>query len=159
MRTVLHVVLALCLFATAMTGRAPLIQYSVATAPLNSGVKSVLPAAGTQVGVAHPIVVTFNGPINPANRIAAERGIAVTTMPATTGHYEWLASNQVQWVPDQYWPAHSTIAMSVNGRFAEFKTGPAVVGVADISDHTFTVTIDGMGAGSPIPLPDRKSVV
>ena len=29
MRTVLHVVLALCLFATAMTGRAPLIQYAV----------------------------------------------------------------------------------------------------------------------------------
>ena len=144
MRTVLHVVLALCLFATAMTGRAPLIQYSVATSPLNSGVKSILPAEGAQVGVAHPVVVTFNGPINPANRAGAERSVAVTSMPAMTGHYEWLASNVVQWVPDHYWPAHSTIALSVGGRFAEFKTGPAVVGVADISDHTFTVTIDGV---------------
>ena len=153
MRTVLHVGLALCLFATAMTGRAPLIQYSVATSPLNSGVKSIPPAEGAQVGVAHPVVVTFNGPINPANRAGAERSVAVTSMPAMTGHYEWLASNVVQWVPDHYWPAHSTIALSVGGRFAEFKTGPAVVGVADISDHTFTVTIDGMGAGSPIPLP------
>ena len=30
-----------------------------------------------------------------------------------TGHYEWLASNVVQWVPDHYWPAHSTIKLTV----------------------------------------------
>jgi hypothetical protein len=35
------------------------------------------------------------------------------------------------------------VALSVGGLSTDFKTGPAVVGVADISDHTFTVSIDG----------------
>ena len=34
-----------------------------------------------------------------------------------------------------------------------FATGPKVVGVASISDHTFTVTIDGVEAGPPTSLP------
>jgi len=153
MRTVLHVVLAVFVLAALAIGRPPRVEYSVATAPLKSGVKSILPAQGAQVGVAHPIVVTFNGPVAAAGRGAAERSIPIVSTPAMTGHYEWLESSVVQWVPDHYWPAHSTVMLSVGGRPAEFKTGPAVVGVADISDHTFTVTVDGMGAGSPIPLP------
>jgi lipoprotein-anchoring transpeptidase ErfK/SrfK len=32
-------------------------------------------------------------------------------------------------------------------------TGPEVVGVANISDHTFTVSIDGIDAGPPSQLP------
>lgn len=153
MRTVLHVVLAVFVFAALVIGKPPVVEYSVATAPLKSGVKSILPAQRSQVGVAHPIVVTFNSPVASANRAAAERSIPIVSTPAMTGHYEWLESNVVQWVPDHYWPAHSTVMLSVGGRLAEFKTGPAVVGVADISDHTFTVTIDGVGEGSPIPLP------
>jgi len=59
----------------------------------------------------------------------------------------------VQWVPDRYWPAHSTVALSVGGMSTDFKTGPAVLGVADISDHTFTVSIDGVGVGRTPPRP------
>ena len=56
-------------------------------------------------------------------------------------------------VPDDFWPAHSTIALSVGGRPTTFATGPKVVGVASIADHTFTVTIDGVEAGPPSSLP------
>jgi lipoprotein-anchoring transpeptidase ErfK/SrfK len=35
----------------------------------------------------------------------------------------------------------------------EFATGPAVIGVANISEHTFTVGIDGVEAGPPSTLP------
>lgn len=123
------------------------------TAAISSGgyldIASVLPSRDAVVGIAHPVVVTFGGPV--ADRRAAERAIAVTSAPAMTGKFEWVDSNVVQWVPDRFWPAHSTVALSVGGMRTDFKTGPAVVGVADISNHTFTVSIDGVGADTPPP--------
>jgi lipoprotein-anchoring transpeptidase ErfK/SrfK len=83
----------------------------------------------------------------------AERAIEVKSAPAMTGKFEWLDNDVVQWVPDRYWPAHSTVALSVGGLSTSFQTGPAVVGVASISDHTFTVSIDGVEAGPPSALP------
>lgn len=108
-------------------------------------VASVLPTRGQVVGVAHPVVVTFSAPItNPANRHAAERAVEVKSTPAMTGKFEWLDNDVVQWVPDRFWPAHSTVELSVGSLSSDFKTGPAVVGVASISQHTFTVSIDGV---------------
>jgi lipoprotein-anchoring transpeptidase ErfK/SrfK len=105
-------------------------------------IASVLPTRGEVVGVAHPVVVTFSAPT--ANRQAAERAIEVQSEPAMTGKFEWLDNGVVQWVPDRFWPAHSMVALSVGGLSTDFKTGPAVLGVADISDHTFTVSVDGV---------------
>jgi len=120
-------------------------------------IASVLPTRGEVVGIAHPVVVTFRAPVaGPAARHAAERAVDVMSSPARTGRFEWLDSNVVQWVPSRYWPAHSTVALSVGGRHGlslDFQTGPAVVGVANISDHTFTVSIDGAEADPPPPLP------
>ncbi len=114
-------------------------------------IASVSPTPGDVVGVAHPVVVTFGAPVTDRN--AAERALNITSKPTMTGTYDWLASDAVQWVPDGFWPAHSTVALSVGGRPTTFKTGRAVVGVASIADHTFTVTIDGVEAGPPTPLP------
>ena len=114
-------------------------------------IASVLPSRGEVVGVAHPVVVTFGAPVT--NRDAAERAIEVRTTPAMTGTIEWLDDTVAQWVPDHFWPAHSTVALSVGRWSANFATGPAVIGVASISDHTFTVTIDGVPAGPTPPLP------
>lgn len=114
-------------------------------------IASVLPAQGDVVGVAHPVVVTFNSPIS--DRLAAERIIDVTSTPAMTGKFEWLDDTVVQWVPDKFWPAHSTVALSVGRLKAEFVTGAEIVGVANLSEHTFTVSIDGVPAGPPIALP------
>lgn len=149
MRAIVHCVVAM----VAMTVAAGTVDVSTTAAdlPLRSDIESILPASGAVVGVAHPVVVTFGGPI--ADRTATERAIRVRSTPAMTGNFEWLDSNVVQWVPDRFWPAHSTVRLSVGGISTAFETGPAVVGVADISDHTFTVTIDGLGAGSPIGLP------
>jgi lipoprotein-anchoring transpeptidase ErfK/SrfK len=77
-------------------------------------IASVLPTRDQVVGVAHPVVVTFGAPV--ANRRAAERVIAVTSAPAMTGKFEWLANDVVQWVPDRIWPAHSAVALSVGDR-------------------------------------------
>ncbi|HEU0190548.1 MAG TPA: L,D-transpeptidase [Mycobacterium sp.] len=126
---------------------------TAASQPQNTAVESVAPAPHTVVGVAHPIVLTFRAPV--ANRQAAERIFAIRTTPRMTGSYEWLDDHVVQWVPDRYWPVHSTIALSVGKRVSEFQTGPAVVGVANISARTFTVTIDGEGIG-PLPAPHHR---
>jgi lipoprotein-anchoring transpeptidase ErfK/SrfK len=114
-------------------------------------IDSVLPTRDGVVGVAHPVIVTFNAAV--ADKHAAERAIDITSTPAMTGKFDWLDNNVVQWVPDRYWPAHSTVALSVGGLKTEFATGPAVIGVANISDHTFTVSIDGVDAGPPSELP------
>lgn len=114
-------------------------------------VTAVLPSGGQVVGIAHPVVVTFGAPV--ANRRAAERALQVTSTPPMTGTYEWTDANVVQWIPDRFWPAHSAVAFSAGGLAADFKTGPAVIGVADISYHTFTVSIDGVEAGTSPRLP------
>jgi lipoprotein-anchoring transpeptidase ErfK/SrfK len=151
MRAISHAVVAVVVVAaTAVPGGTNDVDTTAASLPLNAGVESIAPAAGDVVGVASPVVVTFGKPI--PNRLAAERALAIRSIPAMTGKYEWLESDVVQWVPDQFWPSHSTVMLSVGGRRAEFKTGAAFVGVADISEHTFTVTIDGIGM-DPIGLP------
>ena len=119
--------------------------------PIGASVVAISPSPHEVVGVAHPVVVTFGGPV--ADRGAAERAIAVTSTPAMTGRFEWLESTVVQWVPDDFWPAHSTVMLSVGGRATQITTGPKVVGVASIADHTFTVSIDGAPAGPPTSLP------
>jgi lipoprotein-anchoring transpeptidase ErfK/SrfK len=122
----------------------------------NPAIVSVLPTRGEVVGVAHPVVVTFSAPV--ADKRAAQRAIDIESAPAMTGKFEWLDNHVVHWVPDRFWPAHSTVALSVGGLSTEFVTGPAVIGVASISDHTFTVSIDGVDAGplSELPSPHHR---
>ena len=48
----------------------------------------------------------------------------------------------MQWIPDQFWPAHAPISVTAGGFKTDFESGSAVVGTADIDAHTFTVTID-----------------
>jgi lipoprotein-anchoring transpeptidase ErfK/SrfK len=150
MRAVVQCVLA-AIVLTAGVVAAPAGPSMAANQSYRLAIVSVLPTRGEVVGVAHPVVVTFNADVS--NRRAAERAVAVTSTPAMTGKFEWLDNNVVQWVPDRFWPAHSTVALSVGGLSTNLQTGPAVVGVANISEHTFTVSIDGVDAGPPPPLP------
>ncbi|GBG38155.1 L,D-transpeptidase [Mycobacterium montefiorense] len=127
------------------------VNLTTATRSYAFPIASMLPARGQTVGVAHPVVVTFRTPVS--NRQAAEQALKITSTPAMTGKYQWLDNKVVQWVPDQYWPAHSTIALTVEGQPTEIKTGPRVIGIASISEHTFTVTIDGVDSAPPSSLP------
>lgn len=97
--------------------------------------------SGVTVGVAHPVTVTFAGRI--ADRTAAENSIDITSPEMPAGNFTWLKDNVLQWNPSEFWPARSTIALSVGGAKTNFQTGGATVGVADISAHTFTVSMDG----------------
>ncbi|CDO05277.1 L,D-transpeptidase [Mycolicibacterium cosmeticum] len=113
-----------------------------------TAVVSVSPKAGEVVGVAYPVTVGFAGPVS--DRAAAEHdfefsvsGHRVADAKAPGGTFVWLDDSTVRFTPSGYWPAHSTIALSVGGFKTTFETGSQVVGVADIDAHTFTVSIDG----------------
>ncbi len=151
MRAVVRCLLAAIVFAASVAPGPGGVSLVAANQSYGYALASVLPAPGALVGVAHPVVVTFSAPV--ANRHVAERAIEVKSVPGMTGKFEWLGNHVVQWVPDRFWPAHSAVAFSVGGLSTDFKTGPAVVGVADISDHTFTLSIDGVEAGPPPALP------
>ncbi|OBH10945.1 L,D-transpeptidase [Mycobacterium sp. E1747] len=153
MRAVVRCVLAVGGIAVSVVAGPAGTSMAVASQPHEFAIASVLPARDATVGVAHPVVVTFNAPV--ANRHAAERALGVTSTPAMTGRFEWLDNKVVQWVPDHYWPAHSTVALAVDGRDTEFKTGPKVIGVANITDHTFKVSVDGVDVAPP-PTPHHR---
>jgi lipoprotein-anchoring transpeptidase ErfK/SrfK len=116
---------------------------TAAIAPPNqaAGVASIQPANGAVVGVAHPVIVTFTGPVT--NRAAAERAIKITAPNHVAGRFDWVDTNTVQWKPDGYWPAHSHVGVEVHALSTGFDTGDQVVGVASISAHTFTVSQNG----------------
>ena len=164
MRTVIRLLLVVVgLAASVVAGPAGVGTAAANQANRLSGftIASVAPRPGEIVGVAHPLVVTFADRVS--DRAAAERALDISSsVPLTgklvTGKFEWIDNRTVQWVADEFWPAHSTVALSVGGRPTNIKTGPAVIGVANISDHTFTVTIDGVGAGpsSAVPAPHHR---
>ena len=110
-------------------------------------VASVSPGPGQTVGVAHPVTVTFTEAVD--DRTAAEGSIVIapagTSAPAP-GSFTWLDDDVVEWTPAEFFPAHSPISVSVGGFQTSFETGSTVVGVADLSDYTFTVSIDGVTA-------------
>lgn len=108
-------------------------------------VASVSPIKGQTVGVAHPVTVTFTGPVS--DRAATERTITVTPAGSTdraSGSFTWLDDHIVEWTPAELFPAYTPINVSVGVFATSFNTGASVVSVADISAYTFTVSIDGV---------------
>jgi lipoprotein-anchoring transpeptidase ErfK/SrfK len=151
MRGVVRCVLAAVVVAASVTAGPTGRSDAAAVQSYQDSISSVLPTQDQVVGVAHPVVVTFRAPV--ADRRAAERALAISSKPAMTGKYEWVDDDVVHWVPDRFWPAHTTVALSVGNETSALQTGPAVVGTASISNHTFTVTIDGVDAGPRTSLP------
>lgn len=126
----------------AMAASAPSSLAAVAPSMSSPAVASVQPVNGQRVGVAHPIIVTFTKPVR--DRGAAERSVFVTASVPMTGRFQWRGDTVLQWLPDRFWPAHSQISLMAGGVKRNFETGANVLGVASISAHTFTVSIDGV---------------
>jgi lipoprotein-anchoring transpeptidase ErfK/SrfK len=121
------------------------VAQSVATSSAGvtspTDVVSIQPSSGQTVGVAMPVTVTFAQSI--LDRDAAERTITFTSPSTPPGSFTWLNDRVVQWNPKGFWPAHSNIIVTAGGAKTSFESGAAVVGVADVNAHTFTVSIDG----------------
>jgi lipoprotein-anchoring transpeptidase ErfK/SrfK len=139
-RAVQYVLAVVGVAAVAMVGSAPAGMAAVPGPGSDLAVTAISPAVGQVVGVAAPIEVTFAEPVT--NSVRAQQSIRITSSQTPTGKFTWLSNQIVQWVPDQFWPAHSPISVTAGGFKTDFETGSKVVGVADIDAHTFTVSID-----------------
>jgi lipoprotein-anchoring transpeptidase ErfK/SrfK len=142
-RAVRYVLVAFVVLATTI----PASATSFAAAPRTNPavpVVAVRPSPGEVVGVGYPVTVIFAKPV--ADRAGAERTIGIATTKAMTGRFNWVKDDTLQWNPDGFWPAHSKVTVLAGGKPTQFDTGSAVVGVASISAHTFTVSIDGQVA-------------
>jgi lipoprotein-anchoring transpeptidase ErfK/SrfK len=74
---------------------------------------TVFPTADTgTVGVGQPISVTFDEDVT--DRAAVERRLSVTTTPPVAGSWSWLSDRTVHYRPQEYWPAHTHVAVDVD---------------------------------------------
>lgn len=143
-KAVRYVLVVVSAAAFAMVGPAPAGIAAAPTRDAGLAVAAITPASGAVVGVGMPVEVTFAAPVG--DRAAAERSIVITvgdSAATPTGRFTWLSSGTVQFVPDSYWPAHTPISVTAGGFKTDFSSGAAVLGVADLDAHTFTVSIDG----------------
>ena len=110
-------------------------------APANFSTPSLNPSNGEVVGVAQPIIITFNESID--DRAAAERAITVTSNPGVAGSFYWTSDSQVRWKPAEFWPAHTQVTVKAGDATSSFSIGDSVISTADDATKTITVTRNG----------------
>ncbi|MDH6280312.1 L,D-transpeptidase [Prescottella agglutinans] len=105
--------------------------------PANFTAPSLNPAPGEVVGVAQPIIISFNEPIG--DRAVAERAIRVTTDPPVAGSFYWINDKQVRWKPTDFWPANTRVTVDAGDSHSTFAIGDALVTYAD--DNTKQISV------------------
>jgi lipoprotein-anchoring transpeptidase ErfK/SrfK len=116
---------------------------------------TVYPAADTgTVGVGQPISVTFDEDVT--DRASVERQLRVTTTPPVAGSWSWLSDRTVHYRPQDYWPAHTHVAVDVDvygldvgegihgqaSRHVEFDIGAKRVAVVDAAERVLRLYVD-----------------
>ncbi|MGH3677667.1 MAG: L,D-transpeptidase [Mycobacterium sp.] len=134
----LLVMVAVVVIAVAGSGNAGAAASKPPTAVLT--VAAIEPTPGEVVGIAQPVSVSFTTPVK--DRAAAEQTIDIASPKATPGRFTWVNDRIVQWEPDGFWPAYTPVTVAAGGMSTSFETGAAVLAIADISEHTLTVSID-----------------
>jgi lipoprotein-anchoring transpeptidase ErfK/SrfK len=82
-------------------------------APAKLDFASFIPApSSSSVGVGQPLVVRFNHPVS--DKVAAERALTVTSVPAQQGAWFWMSSTEAHYRPPSYWQPGSTITLAAN---------------------------------------------
>ncbi|HJC60311.1 MAG TPA: L,D-transpeptidase family protein [Candidatus Dietzia intestinigallinarum] len=108
---------------------------------IEAQVASVYPTADETVGVAQPVMVTFDRPV--ADRAAAEATVGIRTAPAVDGKYYWVSDTELRWRPHEFWPAGTSVTVWAGGTGHTFRTGDAVISTYDDNTHEVTVTRNG----------------
>ncbi|HEY5857527.1 MAG TPA: L,D-transpeptidase [Aldersonia sp.] len=101
----------------------------------------ISPTAGEVVGGKRVIDFVFGKPIE--DRAEAESTIKVTANKSVPGHFEWIADNHLQWLPDDFWPRGTQVSVEAAGAQTEFAVSDEMTSVADAGSHEFTVKIGG----------------
>ncbi|WP_369137541.1 L,D-transpeptidase [Modestobacter versicolor] len=142
--------------AVAADGSPTQVGGTIATVrPRTLTLASVFPSADTgTVGVGQPISVTFDEDVT--DRAAVERRLHVTTTPPVAGAWSWLSDRTVHYRPEQYWPAHTHVAVDVDvygvdvgagvrgqrSEHVEFDVGAKKVAVVDATERVLRLFVD-----------------
>lgn len=157
--------------ATNSDGKATTDRASFTTEPLTLDQQtyaSIAPLDGATVGVAMPIIVTFDIPVQ--NKAAIERQLEVESKPKVHGTWSWISDSEVHFRPKQYWPAGAEVTVDANvnsiqagpdlygqeDNSATFEIGDSVTSVVDVANHKMTVKINGKVART-LPITTGKA--
>ncbi|MGN6242562.1 MAG: Ig-like domain-containing protein [Motilibacteraceae bacterium] len=116
---------------------------------------SITPLSGRTYGVGMPIVITFDAPVK--DKAAVQRRLTVTSSKPVQGSWHWDSDTVVEYRPETYWPAYSSVqvgvklkgvdggggAWGVSDRTVSFQIGSATVSKVDVKKLTMTVWRDG----------------
>lgn len=105
------------------------------------GKVGIFPTDGETVGVAQPVMFTFDKPIT--DRAKAEATLGVRTAPALDGKFYWISDTEVRWRPLEFYPPNTTVTVYAGGRQQSFRTGDAVVTTYDDNTKMMTTTRNG----------------
>ncbi|WP_040796950.1 L,D-transpeptidase [Nocardia higoensis] len=140
MRSVRPVLLAITVIALMVFGSGGASAISVGTT--SSGLRATIsPSGGRMVGVAQPVTVEFAEAVT--DRARAERSVHVTADEPLPGTFSWASDRSLTWTPDGLLPTNSVISVRAGDVRTEFTTNAGVYAEADMSAHTFTVSIGG----------------
>lgn len=112
---------------------------------------------GATVGVGMPVIVNFTEPVSQKKRAKVEAALSVSTSKSVTGAWRWSTSQQVQWRPKQYWPAHTEVKVKAalagvelssgvwgkKNSTSKFSIGDAVISTVDVDAHTLVMRKNG----------------
>ncbi|UYM05415.1 L,D-transpeptidase [Solicola gregarius] len=129
---------------------------------------SIAPLDGATVGVAMPIIVTFDIPVQ--DKASIERKLEVESEPKVEGTWSWISDTEVHFRPKEYWPAGSKVTVNANvnsvkagpnlwgqeDNSATFTVGDAVESVVNVSGHKMTVKVNGKVART-LPITTGKA--
>ncbi len=110
------------------------------TAPF--GPPSFIPATGSTVGVAQPIIINFPGRVADAG--ATESAVHVSSIPPVPGKFYWMTPTQLRWRPLSFWPANTAVTIDAGGTVSNFRTGDTLLATADDATHQLTITRNGV---------------
>ncbi|WP_040791010.1 L,D-transpeptidase [Nocardia paucivorans] len=136
-----HLFLAIAVVLTTVIGSGGATAAMVdrtATAP---PVAAVSPTNGAEVGIAHPVIIRFLADVTDRPRV--EHTVRIGTDKPLPGRFSWNGPRELTWTPTGFLPTDSTVTVMVGERRTEFHTNAGVVADADMSTHTFTVSIAG----------------
>jgi lipoprotein-anchoring transpeptidase ErfK/SrfK len=88
----------------------------------------IFEGSGQSYGVGMPVKLTFSQPID--DKASVERALELRTSRPVLGAWWWADSENLDFRPKAYWPAHT--AVSLIGHLDGLRAGPGLYGGADL---------------------------
>ena len=90
------------------------VSFSTLKPTATLGVLEMWPGDGVSVGVGQPVRVQFTNYVPQSYRAAVEKACAVTTTPAVPGAWHWVATDTMDWRPEQFWQTGTQVSVAFN---------------------------------------------